>query len=77
MFELVILRPEFFYFSFYRPSLPNFLEIEKKIKEIFFNFIFYFPPTHAVQLCFFCFCLFLCCQVKLPPVTALGEILPF
>ena len=24
------LRPEFFYFSFYRPSRPNFLKIEKK-----------------------------------------------
>ena len=52
------LRPEFFYFSFYRPSRPNFLEIEKKIKEIFFNFIFLFPSdscqySTGVQLCIF------------------------
>ena len=52
------LRPEFFYFSFYRPSLPYFLKIEKKIKEIFFNFIFLFPSdscqySTGVQLCFF------------------------
>ena len=42
----------FFYFSFYRPSRPNFLEIEKK--EIVFNFIFLFPSdSTGVQLCFF------------------------
>ena len=51
-------RPGFFYFSFYRPSRPNFLEIEKKIKEFFFNFIFLFPSdlcqySTGVQLCFF------------------------
>ena len=37
----VDLRPEFFYFLFYRPSRPNFLEIENKIKEIFFQFYFF------------------------------------
>ena len=57
-FHTVYARPEFFYFSFYRPSRPNFLEIEKKIKEIFFNFIFLFPSNSCqystgVQLCFF------------------------
>ena len=36
---------------------PNFLGIEKKIKEIFFNFIFLFPSDSSqystgVQLCF-------------------------
>ena len=33
-------RPEFFYFSFYRPSRANFLKIEKKIKRDFFQFYF-------------------------------------
>ena len=36
----VRLRPEIFYFSFYRPCRPYFLKIEKK-KKIF---IFYCPP---------------------------------
>ena len=35
------IRPDFFYFSFYRPSWPIFLKIGKK--EFFFNFIFIFP----------------------------------
>ena len=40
------LRPEFFHFSFYRPSRPNFLK--KKKKSFFFSILFlYFPPTHA------------------------------
>ena len=52
------IRPEFFYFSFYRPSRLNFLKIEKKIKDIFFNFIFVFSSdscqySTGVQLCFF------------------------
>ena len=34
------VRPEFFNFSFYRPDRPEFLKIEKKIKVLFFNFIF-------------------------------------
>ena len=34
------LRPEFFNFSFYRPDRPEFSKIEKKIKVLFFNFIF-------------------------------------
>ena len=63
----ILFWPEFFYFSFNRPSRPNFLEIEKKIKEIFFNFIFYFPLTHASTVLefsyVFLFCLFYCCQV--------------
>ena len=67
------VRPEFFNFSFYRPSRPNFLKIEKKIKEIFFNFIFVFPSDSSqhstgVQLhtcVFFSFCLFYCSQFDL------------
>ena len=48
----------FFHFSFYRPSQPNFLKIEKKKNFFFFNFIFIFS-FHSyqyctkVQLCFF------------------------
>ena len=34
------IRPEFFNFSFYRPDRPEFSKIEKKIKVLFFNFIF-------------------------------------
>ena len=56
-----LIRPEFFYFSFYRPSRPIFLEIGKKIKEIFF--IFFFPPTVLEFSYVFLFCLFYCCQV--------------
>ena len=63
----VKLGQSFFYFSLYRPSRPNFLEIEKQIKVIFFNFIFYFPPTHASTVLefsyVFSFSLFYCCQV--------------
>ena len=77
-----MLRPEFFYFSFYRPSRPNFLEIEKKIKEIFFNFIFLFTPTHASTVLEFSYVFWFVFSIaarliKLPPVTAPGEILPF
>ena len=76
-----LVWPEFFNFSFYRPSLPNFLEIEKKLKEIFFNFIFYFPPTHVstvLEFNYVLFCLSTAARlIKLPPVTAPGEILSF
>ena len=56
------------YFSFYRPSQPNFLKIEKKIKAIFFSILFlFFPPTYAsTGLEFnyvFSFCLFYYSQV--------------
>ena len=82
---LFLLRPEFFYFSFYRPSRPNFLEIEKKIKEIFFSILFfYFPPTHASTVLEFSYVFWFnfvfsiaARLIKLPPVTAPGEILPF
>ena len=66
------------YFLFYRPSLPKFLEIEKKIKEIFFNFIFLFPSDSCSSVMFFRFVFSITSRlIKLPPVTALGEILPF
>ena len=35
------IRTEFFYFSFHRPSRPNFFEIEKKYKREFFQFYFF------------------------------------
>ena len=45
---LLHLGQSFFYFSFYGPSRPNFLKIEKQIiKEIFFNFIFVFPSDSS------------------------------
>ena len=61
LFDIYIMTKArvFFYLSFYRPSRPIFLEIEKKIKEIFFfDFIFLFPSdscqySTGVQLCFF------------------------
>ena len=76
-------RPEFFYFSFYKPSRPNFLEIEKKIKEIFFQFYFFIslrlmPVQYWSSVMFFPFVFSIAARlIKLPPVTALGEILPF
>ena len=78
------IRPEFFYFSFYRPSRPNILEIEKKIKEIFFSILLFLFRSDScqystgVQLCFFLFVFSIAARlIKLPPVTAPGEILPF
>ena len=72
------------YFSFYRPSCPNFLKIEKKIKEIIFNYIFVFPSdscqnSTGVDLCFFFHFVFSTAArlIELPAVTAPGEILPF
>ena len=73
------IRPEFFYFSFYRPSRPNFLKIETKNRRdcfrfyfflfhrliLKFNYVFRFVFSTAARL------------IKLPPVTAPGEILPF
>ena len=55
-----------------------FLEIEKKIKKIFFNFIFLFPSDSCSSVMFFRFVFSIAARlIKLPPVTALGEILPF
>ena len=38
---VLLIRPDFFDFLFYRPSRPNFWEIEKKIKEFFFSILFF------------------------------------
>ena len=76
------LRPEFFYFSFYRPSRPNFLDIEKK-KERFFSILFFYflrlmPVQYWSSVMFFHFVFSIAARlIKLPPVTAPGEILPF
>ena len=76
------IRPEFFYFSFYRPSQPNFLGIVKK-KEIFFQFYFFIslrlmPVQYWSSVMFFGFVFSIAARlIKLPPVTAPGEILPF
>ena len=48
----------FFFFRFTDPPDPIFWKLKKKIKEIFFNFIFSFPSdscqySTGVQLCFF------------------------
>ena len=65
------VRPDCFHFSFYGPSRPIFLKIEKKNKRDFFLFLFfYFPPTHAntaleFNYVFFSICLFYCSQVDL------------
>ena len=74
----------FFYFLFYRPSRPNFLKIEKKIKrDFFFNFIFVFPSDscqYSTQSSIIIFRFVYSTAVrliKLPPVTAPDEILPF
>ena len=59
------IRPEFFYFSFYRLSRPNFLKI-----KFFFSILFlYFPPTHATTVLkfkymyVFSFSLFYCSKI--------------
>ena len=77
------LRPEFFYFSFYRPSRPNFLKIEKKKKFFFCQFYFciflqLMPVQYLSSDMFFRFDFATAARLfKLPPVTAPGEILPF
>ena len=64
---MLMVRPEFFYFLFYRPSGPNVLKIENKNKRDFFSILFlYFPPTHASTVLdsnyVFLFCFFYCSQ---------------
>ena len=79
---MIKLGQSFFYFSFYRPSQPNFLKSVKKIKD-FFQFYFCFSSNSyqystGVQLCFFIFVFSTAARlIELPPVTAPGKILPF
>ena len=73
----------FFIFRFTDPPDPIFLEIEKKIKEIFFQFYFFIslrlmPVQYWSSVMFFGFVFSIAARlIKLPPVTAPGEILPF
>ena len=75
----------FFIFRFTDPPDPIFWKLKKKNnkRDVFFNFIFLFPSdsckySTGVQLCFFCFVFSIDARlIKLPPVPALGEILPF
>ena len=64
MYELIDLRPEFFYTLINEPSYCNFPESRKKIKFNFYFFLFY-PPTLNI-ICFveknniflrFCLCI--------------------
>ena len=71
----------FLYLSFYRTSRPNFLKIEKK-NNIFSILFLYFPPIHAstvleINSVFLVLSFPAARLIKLPPVTAPGEILPF
>ena len=71
------IRTEFFLF-FVLQTRPNFLEIEKKKKRFFFNFIFLFPSDSCSSVMFFRFVFSIAARlIKLPPVTEHGEILPF
>ena len=68
----------FFIFRFTDPPDPIFWKLKKKIKEIFFNFIFLFLSDSCSSVMFFRFVFSIAARlIKLPPVTALGEILPF
>ena len=84
----VMTKARVFYLSFHRPSRLNFLEIEKKKKKkkkrffFFFNFFFYIslrlmPVQYWSSVMFFRFVFSIAVRlIKLPPVTAPGEILP-
>ena len=69
------------YFSFYRPSRPNFVEIEKK--RDFFQFYFFIslrlmPVQYWSSVLVFGFVFSIAARlIELPQVTAPGEILPF
>ena len=71
------LRPEFFYFSLYRSSRPNFLEIEKQIRD-FFQFYFFIslrlmPVQYWSSVMFFRFVFSTSARLIYSP----GEILSF
>ena len=80
----LISKARVFYFSFYRPSRPNFLKNENKNdKRDFFQFYFcislrLMPVQYLSLIMFFHFVFSTAARlVKLPSVTAPGEILPF
>ena len=71
------LGQSFFIFRFTDPPDQFFWKLKKK-REIFFNFIFLFPSHSCSSVIFFRFVFSIAARlIKLPPVTALGEILPF
>ena len=66
-----LLRLEYFNFSFYRPDRPEFSKIEKKIKVLFFNFIFrdrsdspFFSSLHKFYQYQFSLCWFPSCKYR-------------
>ena len=61
----------FFIFRLTNPPDPSFLKIEKKIKEIFFNFIFVFPSDSCQYSSGVHFVFSTAARlIKLPSVTA-------
>ena len=77
------LGQSFFIFRFTDPPDPIFWKLKKKIKEIFFQFYFFIslrlmPAQYWSSVMFFRFVFSIAARlIKLPTVTAPGEILPF
>ena len=72
------------FFFFVLQTLPTqfFWKLKKNKTDFFQFYFFYFPPTHASAVLelvmFFDFVFSIADRlIKLPPVTAPGEILPF
>ena len=68
LFDMLLTKARVFYFSFYQPSRPNFLKIEKNKRDFFFQFIFVLEFNYV-----FSFCLFYCTGAQFE--GDLGEIL--
>ena len=84
VYRQLSLGQSFFFLFFVLPTLPtNFFEIRNKIKDFFFYFIFHISlRLMSVQywssIMFFRFVFSTAARlIKLPLVTATGEILPF
>ena len=78
--EVGIKARVFFIFRFTDPPDPIFWKLKKKIKEKFFNFISLrlMPVQYWSSVIFFQFVFSIAARlIKLPQVTAPGEILPF
>ena len=80
---LQMLGRVFFIFRFTDPPDPIFWKLKKKIKEIFFQFFIFIslrlmPVQNWSSVMFFGFVFSIAARlIKLSPVTAPGEILPF
>ena len=80
---LTRLGQSFFIFRFTDPPDPIIWNLKKKIKEIFFQFYFFIslrlmPVQYWSSVMFFRFVFSIAVRlIKLPPVTAPSEILPF